>query len=96
MQGLQGDNQMALRYVDRNGHSVLISAGYNMVIIDHVRYDPALLRFLASLADSGGLYGYQRQHLMSECYWVDCPEHRCEYTMSHLRDFCGRPTCRES
>lgn len=90
---LTGTNPVALRYFANPYHDpqVNVGVGRDLVLIDGVPYEPALLRFLADLAE-----GHGRDHLMDECYWRDCPQHECPYDHSHTRQWCGRPTCRES
>lgn len=92
---LTGQHPEMLRYIHDHGSSA-VTVGRGAVYIDGVCYPAGMLRFLADLASGTDAHGYPRTHVMSECYWVDCPEHKCEYTMSHTRNWCGRPTCRES
>lgn len=92
---LTGRTAFLMSYDDDVSDVVTVSAQPNAVYIDGVLFRPQMLRFLADLAETDR-HGNQVPHTMSQCYWVDCPEHKCEYTMSHLRDTCGRPTCRES
>lgn len=90
---LSGTHPILFTHTDsQHGEAVTVSVSVQpgRVLIDGVLFHPGTLRFLAQLAEA------DMQHLMSECFWVDCPEHKCEYTMSHTRDWCYRPTCREA
>lgn len=88
--GLTGGHLNALRFHDGVRYSADISIGLDRVYIDGVVFSPEVLRFLADMVDRVG------RHDMTDCHWIDCPEHKCEYTMAHTRNWCGRPTCREA
>lgn len=89
MTGFTGHSPLLFRPADSQ-HNTPLTVTPGRVYISGVPFTAAELRFLAQMAEGA------TEHLMSECYWVDCPEHRCEYTFSHTRNWCGRPTCREA
>lgn len=90
MTGFTGHSPFQFITGERGFRQTNVAVSPGRVLIDYVEFSPAELRFLAQMAEGA------TEHLMSECYWVDCPEHSCEFTMSHTRNWCGRPTCREA
>lgn len=85
---LTGQHPIMLRYTDGNDNNVTVSVGSDTVLIGGVIFPVWMLNGLIELASGN--------HTMSDCVWAECPEHACPFDHSHTRNWCGRPTCRES
>lgn len=99
---LTGGHPIQLTYTDRYGGPVEVSVSLGRVRFDTPEgsggawFTADALHFLADLASRQEEEELVHPHLMSECYWVQCPQHECPYTQSHTRSLCGRPTCRQA